>query len=302
METKVLTTQDVILSMMQENTGSHFLDSGSAYGRNHERNRSKTWEDLTKNPVRLEASVYTHGDKPELELMGYISLAAWLEANLTYDHEMQECFEEWLREGDRDYYDLEAMELFADWMTTDERSNKYGFDVPRTINSYNGECDLSQTIQFVEFQYEGEGRIMLQIHGGCDVRGGYTSPRAFKLDCDYFGSWMIDGYGCNSHQWDESLNNANDYKLPNLKDYPVHELEWVSTLEHDLECLKQTDHDNEETREAIRVGALTAERDAFEEFCDALTEHSVVVWKRVAYFVGDDGPEEICGDCYGMYN
>ena len=37
-------TADVIISMLKENTGAHFLDSGGAYGRNWERNQARDFE------------------------------------------------------------------------------------------------------------------------------------------------------------------------------------------------------------------------------------------------------------------
>ena len=39
-------TNELIYSMLVENTGSHMCDSGGAYGRHHERNASKTIEDF----------------------------------------------------------------------------------------------------------------------------------------------------------------------------------------------------------------------------------------------------------------
>lgn len=53
---------------------------------------------------------------------------------------------------------------------------------PITVNSANGEDMLSQVIQFVYFTWNNEAYIILQIHGGADVRGGYTKPRVFRAD------------------------------------------------------------------------------------------------------------------------
>ena len=300
METKTKTTKEVILEQLLENTGRELGDSGDHYGRSWQRNQGKTWEDFTRNPVITEARVYKHGPNPVLEITGTVSLAAWLDANLDYDSEMQASYEMYVEtEGDPDDYDLVNMEAFAE--SINDGDHWCGSKYPATINSYNDECDLSQTIQFVEFAYGGDTYVLLQVHGGCDVRGGYTSPKAYKVCVDYFGNWRIDGYGCTSHQWDESMSDCNDSKVPTLTDYPVHDLVWVPTLEHDLQCLKQTNMDTEEVRETMRRNAEELKQEYFREFCDALTEHSVVVWERKAYFVGDDGPEEIYADCYGLY-
>lgn len=302
METISKTTRDVILEQLQENTGTHFLDSGGAYGRHWQRNQGKTWEDFVREPVTVEAYVYSHGAKPELEILGYISVAAWLDANLEYDDEMQLRYEAWVSENDpeNEMYDMERMERFAE-----EMGGKTGWGGDSSIQyTYNCDNDLSQDIQFIEFVSEEDGQsfVLVQLHQGCDARGGMGSPKAYRLESDYFGRWSVDGYYTSTESWDESMS-SNEYPArPGLKDYPVHELVWVPTLERDLEALKQTDHDTEETRELMRATAVTLERSYFEEFCEALTEDSVVVFKRRAYLVVDGEPDEIHGECTGLYN
>lgn len=68
----------------------------------------------------------------------------------------------------------------------------YGESEPVTVNSYNEENLLDQVILFTYFELRtGLGRggnhgsyVVLQIHGGCDVRGGYTRPRVFRVTDD----------------------------------------------------------------------------------------------------------------------
>lgn len=57
---------------------------------------------------------------------------------------------------------------------------------PMTVNTYNGEDLLSQTLQWTGFSLpqDGDDYILLQIHGGADVRGGYTRPRVFRVGID----------------------------------------------------------------------------------------------------------------------
>jgi hypothetical protein len=54
-----------------------------------------------------------------------------------------------------------------------------------TENSYNRESLLSQVIQYTTFKVGDQNLVMLQIHGGADVRGGYTAPRVFEMDDEY---------------------------------------------------------------------------------------------------------------------
>jgi hypothetical protein len=55
---------------------------------------------------------------------------------------------------------------------------------PRSWNTYNGEDALAQVLQGVTYADEDAVYVLLQIHGGCDVRGGYTRPRVFRVDVD----------------------------------------------------------------------------------------------------------------------
>jgi hypothetical protein len=57
----------------------------------------------------------------------------------------------------------------------------YGEGEPMTINTYNGEDALDQTLLYTLFSGDAGDFVALQIHGGCDVRGGYTKPRIFEF-------------------------------------------------------------------------------------------------------------------------
>jgi hypothetical protein len=80
------------------------------------------------------------------------------------------------------------MEAFPAWI-----SERRGVDVDNvyTGNSYNEDNLLSGTVQYTCFELDGDSFVLLQIHGGCDVRGGYTAPQVFRTDenCGSFGDW-----------------------------------------------------------------------------------------------------------------
>jgi hypothetical protein len=73
-----------------------------------------------------------------------------------------------------------------------EATGIYGEGEPLAVNTYNEENLLDQTLLFTYFELRsGLGRggrvnsyVVLQIHGGCDVRGGYTKPRVFVVEDD----------------------------------------------------------------------------------------------------------------------
>jgi hypothetical protein len=91
---------------------------------------------------------------------------------------LQKQFEQYEKEHPDDYY-LEDMENFA------EEEKDKDTDV-FTINSYNDEYNmLSQGIQYVGFHKNDKDFVILQIHGGADIRGGYTEPHIFETEDMY---------------------------------------------------------------------------------------------------------------------
>ena len=52
------------------------------------------------------------------------------------------------------------------------------------------ESDLVQTLQGANLTINDEEYILIQIHNGADVRGGYTDAKLFKLNDEY----MIHSY------------------------------------------------------------------------------------------------------------
>lgn len=161
-------TDEVLAQMLTENTGRSILDSGDAYGRHWQRNQGLDAESfLAASPITLDVR-YGYVDVT-------LDLFHWLRARLDYDHELNTRFHEFADEREGTYW-LQDMEEFLDKTGT----NPDGY-LTGTYNSYNSDNLLSQTIQFAIGEDEdGESYVLLQIHGGCDVRGGYTAPRAFR--------------------------------------------------------------------------------------------------------------------------
>ena len=184
-------TDEVLAGMMTENTGRHMLDSGGAYGRNWERNQGRDVADFVNSP----AAVWSDGGMGPV-----LNVFHFLRDRLEYAPELDEAFHAWCEEPDNERTPWLALaEQWAEERDTDAHS----------YNSYNGEDRLSQVIQWVDFMWDDEHYTLLQIHGGCDVRGGYTAPRVFRsaegwhyqlADADVFctgqdcdGSWSLMG-------------------------------------------------------------------------------------------------------------
>ena len=169
-------TKKVLAGMLRENTGASILDSGGAYGRSWQRNLVKPfWEEPA---TTLEVSVYD--GKAEFSVTH--NVFHWLADRLTYDRTMSKKLR---KLGEReDLCGMGLAERFPEWLSEHDHEvgGIYGEGEPLTVNTYNGEDLLSQTLQFVYFRCDDTDYVALQIHGGADVRGGYTEPVVFTVD------------------------------------------------------------------------------------------------------------------------
>ena len=162
------TGEQVVYEMLTENTGQAMCDSGGAYGRHHEKNRGKTLADFQKEPEVTvgSADCYT------------ISLFHYLTQQLDRDRiceefdEINKAAKDW---DDERFYGVSAKA--GDYLDLCDMAPK----IRDGFNSYNGQSSLSQVIQGTYISLRGKDYIILQIHGGCDVRGGYTDARLFLM-------------------------------------------------------------------------------------------------------------------------
>lgn len=178
----------VLEGMLKENTGTHMLDSGGAYGRHWQRNQGRNFE--AEKESGLSFSIYN--SKPQVEVVH--NTYHWLKERCHFESEVDALFHGKFREevdSEGDKCDLELMEIFPEWLAEQkdedgdaiygESTGFYGEGEPITINTYNGEELLSQVLQFKYFANSRGEFIALQIHGGADVRGGYSLPRIFSV-------------------------------------------------------------------------------------------------------------------------
>jgi len=79
-----------------------------------------------------------------------------------------------------DYYGTSADQ--TEWL------DLHGFEQLRGCegwNTYNWAANFSQTLQGHDLDLNGDGYVLIQIHGGADVRGGYTDAKLFRLSDHY---------------------------------------------------------------------------------------------------------------------
>jgi hypothetical protein len=205
---------DVVASQLTENTGRHMLDSGSHYGRHWEENR----------------------DNPPWEQPEWVVNDGWVTHNLY--HYMTEEFSRDERcfaleaslyayaidGGGEGMSWLAAMEEWAEMVvsgsvpTEEQQSSGITEDVLETLyaiphecedrvwtqNTYNGNGThtLSQDYQSVHLGDSMCPYTLLQVHGGCDIRGGYTAPRVYCGSMDSFPMELV--FFSTSSEWQEA--------------------------------------------------------------------------------------------------
>jgi len=186
-------TEQKIIEQLTANTGTHFLDSGGAYGRNWQNNQTRDFNSEKSTTLKFEV----WNDKWEMDITH--NIFHLLTECLTYDEKLDRIFLDYcnLPENKNEGW-LEITEKFFEHMGV--VGNCYDSEnFPGCINTYNDENLLSQVLQYYLFEYRKIGEyneniatveydtqyIALQIHGGCDVRGGYTRPYIYEYDPEY---------------------------------------------------------------------------------------------------------------------
>lgn len=191
---KATKVQKLVYSMLTENTGTHFLDSGGADGRMWQKNQHKTLQDFKHEP-----EVQYFFDRRYEEFERHVSVFHYL-SNLELDeicdhfNKLNKNTKDW----DGEFYGVSSKaQEYLDIMI--DRGCE-----PRIWNTYNGESDLSQTLQGANLTICGDDYMLVQIHNGADVRGGYTDAKLFKVTDNFYNIWEY-------MSQDEIIENELDY-------------------------------------------------------------------------------------------
>lgn len=165
-------TEQVIFEMLTENTGSHMLDSGGADGRMWQRNAKKSLEDFKSEPYATIDPKY--GDSS-------LSTFHYLRERLVFSEGMNLMLEEFAKDYPNESW-RETVSLFLDALgVPDEDESIEG--QRWEFNTYNfDQFYVDQCLQGYFFTVGSKDYLALQIHGGADVRGGYTAPKIFEGD------------------------------------------------------------------------------------------------------------------------
>ena len=221
--------QETIYEMLTENTGKHFLDSGGNSDRHWQRNQNKTLQDFINEDEQTFEVDFDIENKPQYvyRTLSVFHFLAGNGSNLELDHICDK-----FNQLNKIDIELADCELYQVNVLAWNHLIDYELEIVRHFNTYNSDSDLSQVLQGVHVKLWNEGQmeeyILIQIHGGCDVRGGYTNPRLFKCS-----EGMINEYLFEYMDSDEILDN---------------ELEYISELKHSWKDISFTDEKLEELK------------------------------------------------------
>ena len=197
-----MNTANLIHTMLTTSTGTHMLDSGGDNGRHWQRNQSKSLADFNAEPEAVLEWYCTRDDAGNI-------IEAHPEVTVSLFHKLTSGVI-W-----QDDYCRTSSEQ-SEWLDMRWFVQPHGSE---GWNTYNWENNFSQVIQGHNLELEGEHYVLIQIHNGADVRGGYTDAKLFRLndyaehhivltdDCmfwvedaegeevtlDWHGEWIADG-------------------------------------------------------------------------------------------------------------
>lgn len=170
--------------MMITSTGVALYDSGGDDGRAWQRNqKAYPTVESARNAPAVDLDLYggetdTDGVCPNVSVFYHLTNTLTLDG-ICDDFNALPC-DDWDSE---DAYGISTMQ--AEWLKA------HGLTIKDTWNSYNSESNLSQTLQGANVAREGDALeypsyVLIQLHNGADVRGGYTDAKLFKIASEYF--------------------------------------------------------------------------------------------------------------------
>lgn len=163
--------ESLLKSMLKENTGVHMCDSGGTSGRRWQKNQDHNFD------IEPECYADIHWFKED---------TIWFEVTISIYHLLRQYLD--LDEHCETFNGMEVPDWDGKYYGTSEEQCQWlddmGFEKHLDYNTYNDETGYihSQVTQGTLLTLNGEYYVLLQIHNGADVRGGYTDARLFYLD------------------------------------------------------------------------------------------------------------------------
>ena len=173
-------TQKVLHSMFMEDAGGHMLDSGDFYGRAGDAYRETP-------DLRAEPKAAAHGDD-DGDVAVRRSTFHMLDSALEFSEELDRRLDRYCARVDTDG-SKKWTELAEGFAAENDKGSHWD---PGENNTYYFDNPLDAAFEWFEFDATvsaglgtGERKrvraALVQVHLGCDIRGGYGRPRAFVV-------------------------------------------------------------------------------------------------------------------------
>ena len=173
-------TQKVLHGMFVENTGMAMMDSGGDNGRNWQRNQGVDFRKMPRVDYEYDGQ-YTTVTR---------SLFHHLDDCCEFDPIENKKFANYCKRRDMPSNTNSVEEYLYEKDIVDQ-GDIYKY---HTDNTYNNENIMSQVMQYVAAG--AIDKVYISIHGGADVRGGYTDIKVFDFDTDMFFMMTDCRLGC----------------------------------------------------------------------------------------------------------
>lgn len=163
-------TAQAISAMMRESTGSHMCDSGMIYGYNWQRNQREIPKIVPEELYQNDEMILKYDPVWEGVSLYYKTLS-FLWQRLTWDTKWNRKFNSFVKEMPED---MSWEDVLLEFM------EKEKFKVTWHDLTCGKDSFLQQDFTAWEIETEdGDDLVIIRLHNGCDLRGGYTRPRFF---------------------------------------------------------------------------------------------------------------------------
>ena len=213
--------KEIVYEMLTENTGQALGDSGGrpiydengkyirseyGYGRHWERNKGKTLKDFEKeNPVDIWLNDY--GIDVSVSVFHYLTTNSNLELDDVCEVFNKLNFLEDIEECDVSGF-YQVNEIAYKYLKT------LGYkEIGHGFNTYNGDSHLTQVLQGQYLDINGNTYLLLQVHGGMDIRGGFCTPRLFLCQEGYISSDINDYIETEQYEYYDIYSKRLDRNL-----------------------------------------------------------------------------------------
>lgn len=263
MKTTTDLTKKIIAGMLKENTGIAMMDSGGAYGRHWQRNQSRIFDTESSYTLKI--------DRYGIEYTK--NIYHFLTENLEYNARLTNNFNSFSSKLDKYTSWFECLNQWFDLkikkgvITCTSFYGETAIDKNDSSDkifchyTYNEENCLSQDYQYYLFGTDDDTEIIaLMIHGGCDARGGFTSPKFFNVKEDSFymtGDGYIQCQDNPDHNWSTDDSYHWYYQGTCGSDYDKFQLDKMTLMDNDDLIENEEYQERVENQVLVPIGQIS---------------------------------------------